>query len=166
MNNLKITLKATAAAMLLSSGIAMADGIPKATIEMNAQSKTLIGSPISANTPRDTTWHYGDINDQVIFSSNISITNSSNDLVYTTIEFKGMNIRDNAFLLPGKSVDNITTNFPFKTVHVTLRDSFKNVFFDGNIYPNSHFTIAPVDTYIVLGARSEGAKSKLHLVRN
>lgn len=165
MNIVKTTLIAASAAMVLSSGLAMANGLPKATLEMNSESKTLIGSS-AGNTTRDTTWHYGEVNDQVVFSSNISITNSSNDLVYTTIEFKGMKIRDNSFILPGKSVDNITTNFPFKTVHVILRDYFNTVFFDGYISPNSHFTIAPVDTYIVLGARSEGVKSKLKLVRD
>lgn len=161
----KTLIITTAAAMLLSSGLAMAKSAPKATIQINSESRTLTGSE-NGKQARDVTWHYGDIDDTVIFNSNISIANSSPDVVYTTIEFRGMNIRDDSFIFPGKSVDNITTNFPFKAVHLILRDNFHAVFFDGLVYPNSHFTITPVDTYVKLGSRSENAKPKLQLIRN
>jgi hypothetical protein len=166
MISLKTTLSSATAALLLFSGLAMANAAPKATIEINSETKNLVGTLANNNSARDLTWHYGEVNDDVIFSSNISIANRSHDIVYSTIEFRNMNIIDEAFILPGKSVDNITTNFPFRSVHVILSDSYHRVFFDGNIYANSHFTITPVDTYVNFGIKAGSEKAQLKLVRS
>lgn len=165
MNFAKSTLISTCAALLLSSGIALADTAPKASIEKNSHAKVLTGSMNSDFTARGKVWHYGEPNDRVVFESNISLVNKSGDVVFTTIEFYKMNIKDDDVLYPHDVISNITTNFQFNAVHLTLRDSDHNVFFDGNVYPNTHFTIKRVNTDIIFGARAAAGKTKLQLVR-
>ena len=166
MNFLNTAIQTTCATLLLSCGIATAATVPKVVIEKNAQSKTLFGTAVTdVQSARSATWHYGDINDNVVFSSNISIANRSGSTVYTTTEFYGTNILDNDYLMPNDIIDNITTNFTFSAVHLTLRDNHHEVFFDGNVYPNTHFIIRPVNTYITFSARAAEANPKLELVQ-
>jgi hypothetical protein len=166
-NFVKTALTATCATLLLSSGLAMAGNTPKAMIEKNSHSKTLTGaSTNSTQSKRGKTWHFGEVNDNVIFSSNISIVNRSGSIVYSTIDFYGMNIHDTDYLIHNDVIDNITTNFQFVAAHLTLSDSHHDVFFDGNVYPNTHFTIKAINTYINLGARSTEGNAKLELVRD
>ncbi len=161
----KNTLLATSAALLLSSSIAFAETAPKVSIQKNVQTKVLTGASSQAMTARGKTWHYGNPDDRVIFDANISLTNKSNSVVFTTVEFYNMNIRDDDVLYPFESINKITTNFQFDAIHLILRDSYHDVFFDGNVYPNTHFTIKRVSTDITLGARAATGKTKLELVR-
>lgn len=166
MNFIKTTVAATCATLLLASGLTMAASVPKVVIEKNNQSKTLTGSASNNVTKRSKTWHYGEVNDNVIFVSNISIANKSGGIVYSNVDFYGMNIHDNDYILSNDVINNITTNFQFSSVHLTLSDSNHVVFFEGDVYPNTHFTIRRMYTEIVHGVRSAEAKSQLQLVRD
>lgn len=86
--------------------------------------------------------------------------------MYSNVDFYGMNIHDNDYILSNDVINNITTNFQFSSVHLTLSDSNHVVFFEGDVYPNTHFTIRRMYTEIVHGVRSAEAKSQLQLVRD
>ncbi len=166
MNFIKTAVAATCATLILASGLTMAASVPKVVIEKNSQSKSLTGSATSNMTKRGKTWHYGEVDDNIIFVSNISIANKSGGIVYSSVDFFGMDIHDNDYITNNDVINNITTNFQFSSVHLTLSDSNHIVFFDGNVYPNTHFTIRRMYTEIVHGARSTEAKSPLQLVRD
>jgi hypothetical protein len=161
----KTTLITACAALLLSGELAMAD-TPKASISKSGHSKMVMGSLGNTVRARSKTWHYGEANDQFVFQSNISIANYSGSTVYTTVEFSDMDISDDDVIYRNEVIDNITTNFQFEAVHLILRDSSHKVFFDGNVYPNTHFTIKRINTYITNGARATAGQSDLELVRN
>lgn len=167
MKFIRTTVAVTCATLFLASGLTLAASVPKAVIEKNSTSKSLTGSANTSNmTKRGKTWHYGEVNDNIIFVSNISIANKSGGIVYTSVDFFGMNIHDDDYIYPNDVINNITTNFQFSSVHLTLCDSNHIVFFDGNVYPNTHFTIRRMYTEVVHGARSVEAKSPLQLVRD
>ncbi|MBX9587046.1 MAG: hypothetical protein K2X50_07280 [Gammaproteobacteria bacterium] len=166
MKFLKTTVATTCTTLLLASGLTMAASVPKAVIEKSSHSKSLSGSATSNMTKRGKTWHYGEVNDNIIFVSNISIANKSGGIVYSSVDFLGMNIHDEDYITANDVINNITTNFQFSSVHLTLSDSNHIVFFDGNVYPNTHFTIRRLYTEIAHGVRSAEGKSQLQLVRD